>query len=166
MILDTRLDFDYFEGDRAWVCQAMSFAKGDVGGLIFGEQQFFVAAGDFGLTANDHPVLGTVVVLLQAEAGTRLDLDTLDLEAPTFVDAVVPAPGAVDLAVQGLLLSLGSLQLCDYVLDILAARFVGHQNGVGRFDDDEVFHTDQGDQPAGAMAAHAGRLHAGKTPAG
>ncbi len=71
----------------------MHLTQRDVGGLVFGEQQLFVAAGDFGRAADDHPVLGTVVVFLQTQAGLGVDLNSLDLEATTFVDAVVPAQG-------------------------------------------------------------------------
>jgi len=104
----------------------MHLAQRNVGGLIFGEQQFFVAAGDCCRTLDDHPVLGTVVVLLQAEATAGLNLDTLDFEAPALVDAVVPAPRAVDLAVQGVLFALLLLKSVDDMLDFLAARPVGH----------------------------------------
>jgi len=40
-------------------------------------------------------VFGPVVVLLKAEASFGLDLNALDLEAPAFVDTVVPSPRAV-----------------------------------------------------------------------
>ena len=55
-------------------------------------------------------MLGTVVVLLQAEAGGGLDLDALKLETPTFVDAVVPALGVVQLTMQGSLFAFLLLQ--------------------------------------------------------
>lgn len=77
----------------------MHFTEGNIGGLVFREQNDFVTICDFSGAFDNHPVLGTVVVFLQTRAGTRFDLDTLDLEAPAFVDTVVPPPGAVDLAV-------------------------------------------------------------------
>ncbi len=94
---------------------------------------------------------GPVVVLLQAEAGTGLDLDTLNLEATAFVNAVVPSPGALHLAVQGVFFALCILKLSNDVLDVLAAGFVGHHHGIRCFDHDEVFHTDQADESAGGM---------------
>ena len=100
----------------------MHLAQRDVGRLIFSEQPFFVAVGDFGRTANDHPMFGAMAVLLQAEACTGLNLCALDFEAYAFVDAVVPDPGAVDSAVQDVLFVLLLLKGVDDVLDVLAAR--------------------------------------------
>jgi phosphoserine/homoserine phosphotransferase len=108
-------------------------------------QYQFVAAGDFCRTANDHPVLGAILVLLQAQAGFGLDLDALDLEAPSFIDAVVPTPRAVHFAVQRVLFAFGVLQLGDDVFDVLAAGFFGDQNGIGCFHHDQVFYTHQAD---------------------
>ena len=53
-------------------------------------------------------------------------MDTLDLEAPALVDAVLPAPGAVHLAVQGMLLAALFAQGVNDVLHVLAARTVCH----------------------------------------
>ena len=93
-------------------------------------------------------MLGAVVVLLQAEAGLGFDLDALDLESAAFVYAVLPAPRAVHFAVQGVLFAICALQLGNDVLHILAARFVGHQDGVCGFDDNQVVNAHQADQAA------------------
>ena len=76
----------------------MHSAKGDVGRLVLGEQDGFVAVGDFGGAFDDDPVLGAVMVHLKAEAGFGFNLDALDLEAVGFVNAVVPTPGAMHFA--------------------------------------------------------------------
>ncbi len=81
----TRLHFNNFERDGAGVDQAVHLAQWDVGGLVFGEEQHFGAISDFGRAFDHNPVLGTVVVLLQAEAGAGLDLNALDLEAAIHV---------------------------------------------------------------------------------
>ena len=129
----------------------MHLAQWDVGGLVFGQKQHLAAIGDFGRAFDDDPVLCTVVVLLQTEAGAGLDLDALDLKAAAFVDAVVPAPGAVHLAVQGVFFAFAGLQLSNDVLDVLAAGFDGYEHGIRCFDHDEVFYTNQTDQAARGM---------------
>jgi hypothetical protein len=91
-------------------------------------------------------VFGAVVVFLQAQAGFGFDLDALDLEAAAFVDAVVPAPGAVYFAVQGLLFALLRGELVDDVFHVLAVGFAGHEHGVGGFHHHQVAHAHQADQ--------------------
>ena len=76
-----RLHLDNFQRNSAGVGEAVNFTERYVGRLVFAEQEGLVAAGDLGRTRNDDPVLRTVMVFLQAEAGARFDLDTLDLEA-------------------------------------------------------------------------------------
>ena len=94
------LDFDHLQRRLARVVQAMDFAKGDVGGLVFGEQEDLVPTRDLGRASDHHPVLGAVMVSLKAQRGPGLDGDALDLEPVAGFDAVVPAPGARHLAVQ------------------------------------------------------------------
>src|SRR6478735_2309456 len=94
------LDFDDFERNRAGVAQAVRFAQRNVGRLILGQQHGLVAASDFSRAAHDDPVLGAVMMFLQAQASLRIDQNALDLEAVGLVDAVVPAPGTMHLAVQ------------------------------------------------------------------
>ena len=145
------MHLDDFERDAAGVCESMNFTQRNVGGLVFSQQQHLFSISNFSRAFDYDPVLGPVVVFLQAEAGARFDLDALDLEAPAFVNAVVPAPGAMHLAGQGVFFALGVLQLGDDVLDVLAAGFVGYQHGIGCFDHDEVFYTHQTDQAAGGV---------------
>ena len=47
-------------------------------------------------TLDHHPVLGTVMVLLQRELTARLHHDALDLIARTGIDALVVSPRAMD----------------------------------------------------------------------
>jgi hypothetical protein len=95
-----RLHLDDLQRHLARVGQAVHLAQRDVGALVLGQQDDLVAVGDLGRAADHDPVLGAVVVHLQAQAGAGLDHDALDLVARAVVDAVVPAPGAVHLAVQ------------------------------------------------------------------
>jgi hypothetical protein len=103
------LHLDDFQRYGAGVCQAVHFAQRDVCRLVFSQKQHLVAVSNFGSSLDDNPVLGAVVVLLQTEAGTGFDLDAFDLEAPAFVDAVIPAPGAVYFAMQGVFFTLSAL---------------------------------------------------------
>ena len=45
----------------------------------------------------------------------------------------------------------------DDLLHVLHARFVGHQHGIGGFDDDEILGADAGNQPAFGMRERRGR---------
>jgi hypothetical protein len=110
-----------------------------------------VAIGHLGRAADHDPVFGAVVVHLQAQAGPGLDHDALDLVARAAVDAVVPAPGAVHLAVQHLLAALFAAELGDDVLHVLALLAAGHQHGVGRFHHDHVLQAHRAHQPAGGV---------------
>lgn len=47
----------------------MYLPQGNVGGLVFSQGQNLVATGDLGRALNDNPVLSTMVVFLQAQAG-------------------------------------------------------------------------------------------------
>lgn len=84
-------------------------------------------------------MLGAVMVFLQAEASFWLDLNALNLKATSFVNAVVPTPGAMHLPVQRVFFVFHFLQLGDDVFDVLAAGFVCYQHGVGCFHYDQVF---------------------------
>ncbi len=68
-----------------------------------------------------------MVVLLQTEASLGLDLNSFDLEPAAFVDAVVPAPGAVHFPVQSLFFAVLCGELVDDVFHVLAARLAGQK---------------------------------------
>ena len=117
----TRLHVNDFQRNATGVGQAVHCTQGNVGGLVFGNDQHFVTVGDFCGAGHHDPVFGTVMVLLQAQAGLGLDLDALDFEAAAFVNAVVPAPGAVHFAMQAVLFALLRGELVDDVFHVLAA---------------------------------------------
>ncbi len=91
----------------------MDCPKGDIGGLVFGQQKRVFPTSNPCRSFHDNPVLGTMIVFLQTEAGTRLDLNPLDLETRFLVDAVVPTPGAENLAVQEMFVALPGVQFCN-----------------------------------------------------
>ena len=145
------LYLDDFERDVSGVGQTMGFAQRNIGRLIFGQQDGLVAIGDFGSALDHNPMLGPVVVHLQAEAGLWIDLDALDLEPVAVVDAVVPTPRPMHLAVQGVFFTASGLELGDDRLDVLAARSVGNQHSVGCFNNDEVIDAHKTDEAAGGV---------------
>jgi hypothetical protein len=104
--------------------------KRDVSGLIFGHGKHLVAVGDFSGTRDHDTVLGTVMVLLQSQAGFTLYLNPLDLEAATFVNAVIQTPGAMYFKMQVLLFAFLDSQQVDDMFDVLAARLVRHHYGI------------------------------------
>ena len=140
-----RLYLDDLEGQLARVGQPMHVAQRDVGRFVLTQQEGLLAVGDFGGALHDDPVLGPVVVHLQAEARAGIDDDALHLEARAGVDGVVPAPRAVDLAVGRGLAALFELECGDDLLDVLGLVLAGDEHGVGRFDDHRVVQTHAGD---------------------
>src|SRR6516164_11291365 len=80
------------ERDHAGVLDAMLGPDGDVGRLVLLEQEHLLATGDARSPRHHHPVLGAMVVHLQRQSRTGLDLESLHLETPARVDAVVAAP--------------------------------------------------------------------------
>ncbi len=123
----------------------------NIGRLILGEQEHLVVAGYLSGAGYHDPVLGTVVVHLQREAGTRIHADALDLEATAHVHRVVPAPGAVHGAVVLGLAALLGIELADQFLDVLHLVLVRNHHGVFGFHDHDVFQTQHRDQFAIAV---------------
>lgn len=79
-----------------------------------------------------------MMLLLQAKARFGLALNPLNLKSTSLVDAVVPAAGAVHFAGKGVLFAFCFLPLGDDVFDVLAAGFVGYQDGIWRFHHDQT----------------------------
>lgn len=82
----SRLNLYDLQLDGGWVSQSVYFTKRNIGGLIFGEEKNLIAVGDFGRAFDDDPVLGPVVMHLEAEFGAGIDVDTFDFEALAEVD--------------------------------------------------------------------------------
>lgn len=62
----TGLHLDYFQFGFSGLAQAVDLANGNVGGLVFRQQERFGAAGDLGCAFDDYPVFCAVMVHLQA----------------------------------------------------------------------------------------------------
>ena len=94
------LHFDQAHRHGARILHAMPGAKRHVYALIRFQRHDLVAHGDARGTGDHHPVLGAVLVALQAEAATGRDHDLLDLEARTLVQHAETAPGSLLLRVR------------------------------------------------------------------
>ncbi len=93
-------------------------------------------------------MLGTVVMLLQAQTGSRLHQDAFDLIARAVGKAFVAAPGAMDDVPEFGFGPGAALQLVDQRLDLLRARLVGDQHRIRRGNDNQIPNAERGEQSA------------------
>lgn len=82
-------------------------------GLVFPKQESSIAISHFCSSFHYDPMLSPVIMHLKTKLGSRIDNDTLDLEAVTAVYAVVPTPGAMYLTMRGCQLPILRLQFGD-----------------------------------------------------
>jgi len=75
------LHLNQFHCDLAWVFHAVHRAKRDLDRLVFGHQFHLVIHRHPRRARHHDPVFGTVNVALQAQRGTGVDDDPLDLKA-------------------------------------------------------------------------------------
>ena len=129
----------------------MYHADGNVGGLIFRQQEGVGAACDFGGSLDDHPVLGAVVVFLQAQRRAGPDGNTLDLETLADIDAVVPAPGARHLAVVRGLRGFQPFEFRHYRFHLLGVASRNDQQRVRRVNDEQVIRSQRHHRPVWRM---------------
>ena len=70
-------------------------ADRDIDGFVFAYEHALSTALHHSGPLDHNPVLGAVIMLLQAELGARLYSNTFDLEAGAGIDRAVAAPGPV-----------------------------------------------------------------------
>ena len=150
------LDFDHHAVDNTGIGQAVLRAGGDVGGLVGAHEYLLLAIDHPGHAGNHDPVFAAMVVHLQAEAGTRLDHDALHLEALAFLQHRVGAPGTMHGAMVAHAVVGGQLQLLHHGLDVLRPAAVGHQQGIGGIDDQQVVHAHGGYDAIAALHVAVG----------
>ena len=136
----------------------MHLAERNVGRLVLAEQELVLAAGHARRAADHDPVLGTVVMHLQAELLAGPDGDSLDLEAVAAGHALVGAPRSVHARMRSRLAALVALELLDHALDVLDTGTRHHEHRVGGLDDDVILHADHCHQPALGMDEVAVRV--------
>src|SRR5690606_31433758 len=90
------LDLDQVDRLVRAVLQTVDRSHRDVCRLVLMQLEYFLATGHRSGAAHDHPVLGTMSVLLQREARTGLHDQSLHLEPLTGIDRFIRAPGAKD----------------------------------------------------------------------
>jgi hypothetical protein len=89
------LHLDQHHRQFAGVLHPVHGAQRDVDRLVLGHQLHVAADGHLRGALHHDPVLGAVVVALQAERRAGVHDDALDLEARAHHQALEPAPGAV-----------------------------------------------------------------------
>ena len=145
------LHFHDDQRELALVLQAVNFAHRDVGGLIRAHIKHILAHGHGRRTAHDHPVLGTVQVLLQAEALARLHHDALHLVAFGGFEHGVCTPRAAHGLRHVHEVGTAGLEFFHNLLHLLAAAKRGDQQCVRRVDDEHLVEVNRRD---GALRAH------------
>ena len=142
------LDFNDDQRQGAGVLQPVLGSRRNIGGLIFNVDANGFTVGDLGCTADDHPVLGTVVMQLEGQALTWIDRDTLHLEAFTHVQAFIAAPRTEYPRVQTAFGTAGGVELRYDVLDVLEGIARRDKYGVLGFNDGQIVDVKRGDKTA------------------
>ena len=145
------LDFHDHEREAAFVLEAVHLAHRDVGRLVRADQEHLVADSHGGGTAHHDPVLGTVQVLLQAEALARLHHDALHLVALGGFEHGVGAPRTAHGLRHVDEVGTADLEFFHHLLHLLAAGKRGDEECVRRVDDEHLVEVDRRD---GALTAH------------
>src|SRR5215469_11312317 len=109
--IGARLHLDDLECNGARILDAVLHPDRDVSRLVLLEEKHLLAAGDTRRAGDDDPMLGAVVMQLERQLRTGLDLQALHLKARPGLDAVVAAPRAKDFTVQRVLVSPALLEL-------------------------------------------------------
>ena len=133
------LHLNHLHRDLARVGEPVPAAQGDVGALVFADQLLLAILFHQRRALHHDPVFGPVVVHLQRKAGAGVDHDPLHLPAGSLGDAVIGAPGAIDLAVGLALRGPLALQQAHDPLDVLGPVAVGHQHHIVGFHHHQVF---------------------------
>ena len=89
-----------------------------------------VAIDNFCGAFHHDPMFSAVVVHLQTQAGAWFDNDSFDLKTFAFINTVIPAPWAANLAVCVSNVVPSGFPLGNYVYKVLALEQVDDQHGV------------------------------------
>src|SRR5262252_7918410 len=142
------LNLDQLQRQLAGILQPVLGADRDVDGLVLAHEHALLAALHDRRAVHYDPVLGAMIVLLQAELAARLDGDALDLEAVAGIDRAVVPPGAM---AGDVLLRFGpvlALQLGHHARYLAGRLGVGDQHRIVGGDDHDVVESDRRHQPA------------------
>lgn len=145
------LHLNDLQRNLAAILKPMFCADGDVGALVLGDGDHFVIAGNGGGASDNDPVLGAVHVALHAQALAGLDCDALHFEVVGVFQNGIAAPGALHGEMCNVFLGVVTLQGIDHLAHALALATLGDEDGIGGFDDIQVFHTNGGNQALVAL---------------
>lgn len=124
------LHLDQFEIDLARIGQPVFGADRQINRLVLVHKMACAVERHFRGPADNDPVLGAMIMLLQRQPTARPDDDALDLISGTLIYALIIAPGAIVPPVLRGLWMLLSFQPFDKLLDLVRLRLVGDQDGV------------------------------------
>ena len=116
----------------------MKFSERDIGELIFGQQQNFIAASNFSRALDDDPVFSAVMVFLKRQTASGFDDDPFNLIAAPAGNAFVASPGPMDDGVQVRLRTAILFQAFDDMFDVLRACLGQNEDRIGSFYDNHV----------------------------
>ena len=116
--------------------------------MILVNDHLFVVARHLGGALHDDPMLGAVMVLLQAELAARLHHDVLYLDAVAGMDRAIGAPGAVDEGVRGELAAVVLFEAGDELFDVLCAIAMRHHHRVRGRHHHQILDAEHGEQAA------------------
>lgn len=145
------LDFHDHEREAAFVLEAVHLAHRDVGRFVRTHVEHLVAHSTCRSAAHDHPVFGTVKVLLQGEALARLHHDALHLVAFGGFEHGVSTPRAAHRLRHVDEVGAAFFELFHHLLHLLAAAKRSDQQCVRSVDDEHLVEVDRGDS---ALATH------------
>ncbi|OEC59568.1 hypothetical protein A9G05_10630 [Pseudomonas sp. ENNP23] len=96
-------------------------------------------------------MLCTIIMLLQTETSLGFHPNTLDLEATTFIDTVIPPPRSMHLTMRAMLLAALLIERTNDMPNFLATRLIHNQNSVSSFNYYQILHTHQRNKPTTGM---------------
>ncbi len=133
------LHFDQAQRGTAGIFQAVFGTQWNVGRLIRRQQHNSLIDRYFGGSADNHPVLASMMVHLQRQRCARPYFDALDLEVRAFLQRRVRAPRARHRPMQFLRIVSAALQFVDDVFHFLRFMSVAYQHSVRGVNDDNIF---------------------------
>ena len=152
------LHLDQLERHLAGIFEAVPLRCNDIDALVLAHELVRVADGDFRRAVHDDPMLRAVVMHLHGELAARFDMQQLHLKSGTERQRLEIAPGPIAPQVLLMLLAVRPFQARNDLRNVLRARLVGDQQGIGRIDDDEVCNADRRDECFVAVHVAACRI--------
>ncbi len=126
----------------------MYFPHRDVSRLIFGYQVDLFSFGNLCSATDHYPMLGTMVMHLHRQLGSRFYCYAFNLVSVACINGVVDSPRAIDFTVNQVLMPTVSFYLVNQLFYILYRIAVGYQDGILSFYNDKIVYSDCRDKAA------------------